>query len=265
MNKRLSILLVGVFLFLQGIVQAQESGAKLNLGADLMSRYVWRGTQFGGASPSLQPSLALTANNFEVGFWGAYSLGGQNTFQECDIYASYTFAKDLFTATLTDYFFPVDGGEYDYFDYNKNSTGHILEGTISFNGTEKFPISILFAMNFFGADAKKIVSDRNSTNFNEEDGIQHSSYLEFGYSTGISNVSLDLFAGFNLTSPEDKNLSTGYTGETGFYGSKAGLVNLGFTAGKEIAISEKFSLPVSASLITNPVSKSVFLVFGISL
>lgn len=262
--KRVLVLAIGLFLMVQGFAQ-DSKGVEFNVGADLMSRYVWRGTQFGGASPSIQPGVSLTANNFEIGFWGAYSLGGVNPYQEFDLYMSYTFFKGLFTATLTDYFFPEDGGQYDYFDYKEASTGHVLEGTISFNGTDGFPISILVAMNFHGADAKKVESNPQSANFNEEDGIQYSTYVELGYSCNIKDVSVDLFAGMNLTKPKEANLSTGYIGESGFYGSKAGLVNFGFTAAKEVAITDHFSLPVSASIIANPVSESVFFVFGISL
>ncbi len=262
--KRILVLMIGLFLMVQGFAQ-DSKGVEFNVGADLMSRYVWRGTQFGGASPSLQPSVSLTTNNFEIGFWGAYSLGGVNPYQEFDLYMSYTFAKGLFTATVTDYFFPEDGGKYDYFDYKEESTGHILEGSLCFNGTEKFPISILLAMNFHGADAKKIVDDPNSSNFNEEDGIQYSTYVELGYSCSLKDVNFDVFAGINLTKPEEANLSTGYLGEAGFYGSKAGVVNLGFTASKEVGITDKFLLPVSASVIANPVAETVFFVFGISL
>lgn len=262
--KRALVLMIGLFLVVQ--VLAQDSkGVEFNVGADVMSRYVWRGTQFGGASPSLQPSVSLTADNFEIGFWGAYSLGGVNPYQEFDFYMSYTFANDMFTATFTDYFFPEDGGEHDYFNYKKEETGHVLEGTLSFNGTDDFPISILLAMNFHGADAKNIISDPGSSNFNEEDGIQKSMYVELGYATSINELSLDLFAGMNLTKPEEANTGTGYIGESGFYGHKAGLVNLGLTAAKEVQISDQFSLPVSASVIANPVAKTVFFVFGISL
>jgi hypothetical protein len=55
------------------------------------------------------------------------------------------------------------------------------------------------------------------------------------------------------------------TGETGYYGSGPGVINLGITASREIRITETFSLPVSASLITNPQAENIFLVFGISL
>lgn len=265
MMKKISMLVIGLVFLVQGFVQAQDQNLKLDIGADMMSRYVWRGTQFGGTSPSLQPYLSFSNDNLEFGFWGAYSLGGVNPHQEFDLYVSYTFANGMFTATLTDYFFPNEEGNSEYFNYDHHTTGHVFEGMLSFNGTEEFPISMLFAMNFHGADAAKLGMDPNSSDFNEQIGIQKSMYVEFGYSTVVNDLSLDLFAGATLSAPEKANATTGFIGESGFYGHKAGLVNLGLTASKEVKITEHFSLPVSASLITNPEAESIYFVFGISL
>jgi len=60
----------------------------------------------------------------------------------------------------------------------------------------------------------------------------------------------------------------GGTGAYYLYGENSddfGIVNLGITLAKEIQITDKFSLPVSGSLITNPTAESIFIVFGISL
>jgi len=259
-----------VFALILGVsatLTAQQDNSKvsLNAGADFMSRYIWRGTQFGGNAPSIQPAISLTAGNFEVGVWGAFSTAGANVGQEVDLYISYSFLNETFTATLTDYFFPAEGVNYDYFEYGKDKTGHILEGALSFNGTEKLPVSLLFAINFYGADAARINDDPNSADFNKKDGIQLSSYAELGYATAINDVSLDVFMGFNLTTPRKADPAIGYDGEAGFYGDKFGVVNLGITAAKSIEITDKYSLPVQASLITNPLSKKIFFVFGFSL
>ncbi len=237
----------------------------LNLGADLASRYVWRGTQFGGNGPSFQPGLSVAWKGLELGFWGAFSLDGINTMQELDLNLKYTFLKDMVSIGLTDYYFPNEAGGVDPFDYRKDYTTHILEGMASFNGTKSLPISLLFSMNFYGNDAAKIEKDPASADFNKKVGIQYSSYLELGYAASIQNYSLNLFAGANLNTPQKVDSLIGYSGESGFYGSKAGLVNLGFTLGKTIEVTEKFSLPISASVIVNPTDKRYFLVFVMSI
>lgn len=265
MQKNL-ILMFTISLFAIITLSAQEKESKLDfsLGSDIMNRYVWRGTQF-STGPSIQPGFELSAGNFAFGAWGAYSFNGLDG-AETDLYLSYTFMKDMFTATFTDYFFPNELiAKNKYFNYDKDVTGHVFEGSLSFNGTEKLPLSLLFAANFYGADAMKVIDDVNSTDFNQTDGIQYSMYLELGYSLQLKETNLDLFAGFTPNNPKKADATTGYIGENGFYGETMGFVNIGLTASKEIQISEKFSLPIQTSLITNPMSENIFIVFGFSL
>lgn len=230
-----------------GSLLAQDSKGDLSFGADLMSRYIWRGTQF-STGPVIQPGIEYSKGGFAIGAWGSYAYNGDNDGAEADIYVSYTFADELFTATLTDYFFPTDdiAVNNSYFDYKKESTGHIFEGTLAFNGTEGFPISIMAAMNFWGAD-----QDANGDQ-------QYSVYIELGHSFTYKDIDIDLFAGFTPIDADEEK------GESGFYGDTAGFVNMGFTASKEVAITEKFSLPLSASVIANPMAENLFLVFGLS-
>lgn len=266
MNRLLKLMLYCLISALSIKSYTQDScKTEISINTDLNSRYVWRGTQFGGNSPSIQPGISISKSNLEFGIWGAYSLGGINSGQELDLYLSYTFNKDLFTLSVTDYFFPDEALNYNYFNYEANVTGHILEGSFSFNGTDKLPLSILAAVNFFGNDSRRIQDDITSVDFNNAIGLQYSTYLELGYSIESKGTTLDLFAGCNLTSPKESNNITGYIGESAFYGSKTGIVNIGITASKEIKISESFNLPINASFISNPDSKRVFFVLGISL
>jgi len=223
-----------------------QSKFTLDPGGDLVSRYIWRGTDFGN-SPAIQPAMELGYSGFALGAWGSYSTNDAN-FQEADFYLSYTF-KEMITIQVTDYFFPNGRAtENDYLHYTDDSTGHVFEGLISFNGTEKIPVSLMIATNFAGADA------------HTHDGkLQYSTYIELGYSTHIGETSLDVFLGGTPTNP-NKDL-----GESGYYGPHAGVVNIGVTGGREIPITEKFSLPVSVSLIANPMQENIYFVLGISI
>ena len=245
-SRNFLIAIIGLMLFTSKAM-SQDSKGNLSLGADWMSRYIWRGTQF-STGPVIQPGIAYSNNGFAIGAWGSYAQNGDNDGAEADLYFSYTFADNLFTATITDYFFPNDGiaTENSYFDYKKSSTGHILEAMLAYNGSDKFPVSIMAAMNFWGADQ-------------DADGDQqYSIYIELGHSFSYKDVDIDLFAGFTPTNPDELK------GESGFYGDTAGFVNMGFTASKEIEITDKFSLPLSASLIANPMAENLFLVFGVT-
>jgi hypothetical protein len=248
MKKFLSISLLFLFLGITGIF-AQDTETKsvkgLDISLDLMSRYIWRGTDF-GASPSIQPGVSYTYKGLTLGAWGAFATN-LTGIQEGDLFLSYSI-KDMVSLTITDYFFPDENKPYNYFDYG-DSTAHVFEAGISFDGTDKIPFTFLLATNFYGADARRINDDGTVGK------IQFSTYAELTY----TYKNLSAFMGVNLTKPNTDK------GESGFYGDKIGIVNLGLTATKEVKITDYFNLPISVSLITNPVAKRIYLVAGISL
>ncbi|NOZ46784.1 MAG: hypothetical protein GXO79_08370 [Chlorobi bacterium] len=265
---KLKTFLFITILFISNIVFAQndtiDNVLKIDLSADLFSRYIWRGNQFGGSSPSIQPSIIVSYKNLEIGTWGAYSLGGINPIQELDLYLSFNFMNDMFSTIFTDYYFPIENNNYNYFEYNKDKTGHIFESGLSFNGTDKIPVSFSAYLNFYGNDAVKLESNNLVANFNQKTGIQYSNYFELRYNKSSRAVDLNLFMGFTLTNQKKANITTGFIGETGFYSNSAGIVNLGITASKTLNISNTFNLPITTSIITNPKAQKVFLIFGIS-
>ncbi len=208
-------------------VNAQD----FSFGADVQSRYVWRGIQFGGESPSLQPGVEMTAGNFAVGAWGAYSLGGDNAAQELDLYVSYALT-DAISVSVTDYYFPAGGSGHDYLNLDSETTGHVYEATLSFAGTDAFPVALTVASNIGGASTG-------------------STYLEASYDTN----NFTLFAGGVVGDDDDYYLS-----EDG-----SGLINVGVSMSKDIALSSTYSLPVNTSLVLNPDAGNVFLTFGFTL
>jgi len=274
MNKLKFLSILFALFFAAGNVFAQDEGdSPFSAGVDLVSRYVWRGSNLGGSSPAIQPTVEFAFgsedHSFALGAWGSYSFSGTQTSQEADLYLSYTL-KDMFSLTVYDYFFPDEtAGRNNYFNYNmdwasindgtKDQTGHLLEADLSFNGTDNIPVSVLFAINFWGADSRKYSEE--SGVMVAQDGIVMSKYLELGYSADVKGVALDVFAGLALDDPKEE-LGEPY----GFYGQRSmGVVNLGLTVSKDIQITDKFALPVFGSVITNPEAENIFLVFGISL
>jgi len=202
---------------------AGEIHAQVNLGVDVMSRYVWRGADFGN-SPSIQPDINVSIGNFQIGTWAAFSTIGNPEGTEVDWYASYTIETQnagSFELMLTDYTFPVGTG---YF----SSEAHFLEAAIEYNGTDDFPISIFAGMFLTNDDDSSV-------------------YIELGYDTGP----LDLFLGFT---PAESELY----GTTG-----AGVINLGFGTSREVVITNQFSVDLSASVMTNPYDERLFFVVGL--
>ncbi|MGE0076817.1 MAG: hypothetical protein AB7S48_03060 [Bacteroidales bacterium] len=260
MNRRFKTLFSTTLLLISSLFCNAQEESPLQIGADLMSRYVWRGVNFGGSSPSIQPWIkynltkAESKHELTIGSWAAYTFS-ETSNQEVDLYLTYTYNK-VVSLTFTDYFFPEQfesKSRSRYFNYDKDSTAHVFEAIASFNGTENIPFTLLFAMNLYGNDARKINSDGSNGD------IFMSKYVELGYSKSINGVDFNAFIGAVLDKP-NKNRE-----ETGFYGNEtAGVINLGIKASKQIQINEKLSIPVQASLITNPERENIYLVFGMS-
>lgn len=207
----------------------------VDLGADLMSRYVWRGTDF-GESPSIQPSLSISAGAFSVGSWGSYAMSPQSSgANEHDLWMSYSIETSSGTIELglTDYYFP--NGGIGFFNFEGDGAGaHQIEPSVSYTGSSEVPIT-LYASVFA---------------YNEPD---HSIYLEASYPFTIESVDLSVTVG-------------GTPSESAFYGTDtAGLINTSLTASRSIPITDSFSLPVHVSYILNPYAEKTFFVFGLSL
>lgn len=238
--KRCFVLVGVFFLFLSLMmndIQAQdENKSRLDFGSDFVSRYVWRGTDFGN-SPSIQPFITYSIAGFEIGTWGSFATNGANM-QEVDLFASYTFVKDMFTLGVTDYFFPDETVRMDnYFDYSDSTTGHYFEGNLAFNGTEKVPLYLKANYMFYGADK------------------DNSWYFEAGYNGRCKIVDFTVFMG--ATTGKGIYLTPDADGFS--------VVNIGFGVSKDIKITENWSLPLFAQLITNPQAQKIFFVFGFSL
>ncbi len=228
-----------------------DESSNFSYGADVVSRYIWRGLNLGGSSPHVQPYLEYSfgETGLAAGFWGSHALGASSTGAEADIYVSYT-PVDMFSVGITDYFFPSDvafaRGDH-YFDYAKKTTSHTIEGMVSFNGTEEIPVSLTFAMNVYGADG----IDKKGDNY-------YAKYLELGYSATIKETGLSPFIGMALDDPAEED------GAVGWYGNSFGVINVGLSVSKAVKISDVYTMPLSSSVIFNPEAGNIYLVFSIS-
>lgn len=235
----------------KALEEAEEttSGAPtLVFGADLMSRYIWRGIDFGN-SPAIQPNIAFTWQGLCVGAWGSYSIspaldynGGLGTYAETDFYISYT--HQYFTLMFFDFFLPnpyTPNFNNKYYDFDNVSTGHAVEASLSFNGTETFPMQLMVGTLIYGADK----NDKGENNF--------STYAEVNYNFALKSMKMNLkpFVGASFK-------------ESNWYGEKPGVINMGLTAKKELPITSVYSLPLQLSLITNPNAQTMYFVFGIT-
>ena len=126
-------------------LKAQDDGqdSPFSVGGDLVSSYIWRGTQF-GSGPAIQPYLELALGNFTLGGWGSYCFT-TNEAAEADLYLSYAFDFGL-SLGLTDYYFPGT----EYFDYSTETGSHAFEINLGYE-ISGFALSANYMLNEAGS------------------------------------------------------------------------------------------------------------------
>lgn len=214
--------------------KAQDK-VEASVGADIVSNYIWRGTDCGGVS--IQPSMSVGYKGLSLSAWGSVGIDKDDA-REIDLTLGYTTGG--FSVAITDYWFAYrkeDGGYTgDYFKYGAYSTPHIFEATL---GYDFGPLAISWNTYFAGADYVKADGDR-----------AYSTYV------GIS-------APFKLGGL-DWSAEVGFTPWEGAYADKFNVTNLTLKAEKEIKFTDSFSLPAFAQLTFNPHTQGTYFAFGLS-
>lgn len=210
---------------------------KIDFSANFQSRHIWRGTLTCDAW-NVQPTVNFSNKNFLVGAWGAYTVN--NSYAEIDLYIAYSVGN--FTIALLDYFCPNENQRFNrLFDFNKLTTQHTFDLTLSFEGTRKFPIKFMASTLLWGDD----INPTTGNNY-------FSTYLETGfYWERNSSQKFDFFVGA--------------TPFKGYYAKSFNIVSLGASINQYISVSDDLTIPIFGKLIVNPYTENIFLVFGLTL
>ena len=202
-------------------------------GADLVSGYIWRGQDLGNVS--IQPSAAVRVRWFSLTACGSVGIDKNDT-KELDLTLGY--ATGGFSLSITDYWFNGGAG---YFRYGAGTTAHVFEVQA---GYDFGPLAVNWYTNFAGNDG---VNDKGKR----------------AYSSYVSLTAPFRLGGLDWTA------SLGATPwETSFYNQGAGgfeVTDIAIGVSKEIPLTERFSLPLSARAVWNPATGGAYLVAGISL
>ncbi len=226
--KFLGLLLIGLIVGQGATAQDKESKLKLDFGADLVSRYIWRGTDFGN-TPSVQPGFTLAIDKFEIGAWGNYGLSSNTGSLEADLFASYSFDFGL-GIIVTDYYFP---GESTFLDKTTNNIVPVRAGNyFDYENAHTIELGLSYEIKNLTVSGYYM--------------IEGDSYGEVSYALG--NTSVFVGAGDGA-----------YTVDGDF-----NVCNVGLGYSKEVAVSDKYKLPLFGQFILNPSTEQVHLVFGLS-
>ncbi len=130
------ILASAAFFFMFNVQTAKAQ----DFGADVVSSYVWRGTQF-GTGPHIQPWMELGSGAITGGIWGSFQTNSLATDSgnELDMWIS----ADLgpLALTVTNYSFPESNGTY--------SSGGVFDGDLEVSGSASLFDTVDLTVGYF--------------------------------------------------------------------------------------------------------------------
>lgn len=219
-------------------IDAQDE-VSLDLGADVVSSYVWRGGKAAGLS--VQPKLGASYGDLSLTAWGSTDLatGTEGGYKEVDFTLGYSVGG--VSLALTDYWWDGEGA-HRYFSRAKGTSGHLVEGTLGYSLPGSFPLTASWNTFFLGSGNKDESGDNT-----------FSTYVELSYPFSVKDVELGVAAGFTPW-------------ESAVYGTDGfKFTNVMLSAKKGIKFSDSFTLPIFTNVIFNPSVEDVHFVFGINL
>lgn len=211
-----SLMTVGAFAQ-ELTAQNEEKSNKLTVDYTLDSRRIHRGVGL-GTSPSLGATVSYAiTKSFSVSTNG---IGTTNLgFSSLENTLSYKYKN--FTVSVGDMYFIDDFTTTDYFDYNSETTRHLVNGTVKYSDKKFYG---LVQTTVYKAD--------------DNNGV----YFEAGYKV-LDNLSI--VAGY-VTDASTMNFRT-----------KEGVTQIGLTSTNELKLSSTFKPNVTTSLYVNPSYKDV--------
>ncbi|MCT4644905.1 MAG: TorF family putative porin [Carboxylicivirga sp.] len=225
------LLILGLGLVLSNTNAQNSKKGNFDLSADLVSRYVFRGVDYGN-SPAFQPTIEYSVGGFAIGAWGSYAFSsssqGADAFQEADLYASYAFNFG-FSIGVTDYYYPGSS----WFEIEDGISSHAIELNAGYE---------IGSLNLSG----NVALNDSRAGAGEENGVV---YFEASYDFKDFNLFIGAGDGWHVQSGQKGDFQ---------------VVNIGIGTEKEIKISESFSIPMFGTVFVNPNSEFYDIVVGIS-
>jgi len=223
-----------------------EGGVELEVGADLVSSYVWRGQDCGGFS--IQPGATLSWKGFSLGVWASAELLNNESsvanMAEFDLSLAYEIGG--LSVGVTDYTY-CTGDYLSGWNFSQSSV-HQLELNL---GYDFGPVAFSWNTVLAGPDRKcyEIVgADGEASEVYYGDRL-YSSYVEISAPFKLGGV--DCSAAVGAIPWEDAFTAVG--------NKKFNVVNCSLTAEKELK-----GIPFMGQVVYNPQSEATFFVVGVS-
>lgn len=228
--------LSGMFLMTATPAMAADSEkVSFEVGADVVSSYIWRGQDCGGMSAQPSATITLNETGLSLGVWASAELFQTSQFanmNEFDLTLSWSPVEAL-TIGLTDYHF-CDGDYWGRWDFS-GASSHNLELNLGYD---------------FGALAITWNTCLTGSDYKADGDRAYSSYCEVSAPFKLGGMECSGAVGIV---PWEDSFTTG--GENGGFN----VVNVALTASKEVG-----KLPVMGQIVFNPQTEATYFVIGVS-
>ena len=219
-------------------LSAQDK-VEADIGAELVSDYVWRGQDLGNIS--VQPTASISYKGLWLSGWGTLGFDKDDT-KEFDLTLGYGIKG--FSISVTDYWFGDGAG---YFHYAATNTSHVFEAQVGYD----FDIlAVNWFTNFAGCDGVNKQGKRAYSSYFSVTAPFRLGGLDWAFEVGAVPWATSFY---NQSGDDD-------FGANGFEVS-----NISLAATKTLKITDTYSLPVWAKAIWNPATEGAHFVFGVKL
>ena len=218
-------------------VNVQAQTVTVDASVELFSAYIWRGDKVCGTQ--MQPSVTFGYKNWALQSFGFQAIDG--SYKEIDWDLSYKIGA--VSLHFADYFYQGIGfpKPENYFDFNKNTSTHVLEGIICYD-----PENLPFAARWFTFVFGSWLPSNGQNAF--------SSYLELeAFKKFENDGKLSLFVGSSV-------LKGPYTA----YKEDFMPIHLELRYTRDIEAGG-ITIPVTAAYIINPYARTSFLNAGVGI
>jgi hypothetical protein len=214
--------------------KTQES-TKAFIAVDMVSKYLWRGFDYGGVS--VLPAFGVAVKGFSFTAFGGAGFDMEQT-KTLGLAAQYK--RNGLSAMITDFWYsdaytPLGKFPSTYFEYSAHRTTHIYEASLDYDF--KY-VAVSWNTIFAGYDFYKSNEKR-----------AYSTYVEVSAPFRVGSIDFKADLGIALWD--------------GFYSNGFNVVNTGVKASKTFYVNEKLAIPVSTQIIVNPYSKQAYILAGV--
>ncbi len=234
MKNFLKIIFLSILVALPYANAYADDDFEAEIKADFVSQYIWRGQDLGDFS--VQPTLGVAWKGLSLSAWGSVGISNPDDTKEFDLTLGYNVGG--LNVGITDYWFNDPNPKY--FAYKAHDTSHVFEANV---GYDFGPVSVNWFTNFAGNDG-----------VNKKGKRAYSSYFEVSAPFKFAKLSWCATVG-----------AVPYA--TSFYADANGfaVTNVSLSASYDIKITDKFAIPIFASINTNPSTQKAAFVVGFSL